>query len=125
MCQLEPWLPLYKVWGLGSLQRGGSPDQRVESLREVLANLAYKLRRLLMLARVWLSSWSCGHVAAGSDVVLLCWPWQHYSTVMIRQLSYTTRHPSWSSPLYLGFPGRCTHSKRLPWVIVHLVAWCG
>ena len=62
----EPWLPL---------QRGGSPDRRVESLREVLANLACKLRRLVMLARAWLSSWSCGHVTAGSDVVLLCWPW--------------------------------------------------
>ena len=69
----EPWLPLYRVRGQGSLQRGGSPDRRVESLKEVIANLACKLRRLLMLALAWLSSWSCGHVAAGSDVVLLCW----------------------------------------------------
>jgi hypothetical protein len=55
------------------------PDRRVESLREVLANLACKLQRLLMLAGACLPSRSCGHVAAGSNAVLLCWPWQHYS----------------------------------------------
>ena len=43
-----PWPPLYRVRGQGSLQRGGFPDQRVESLREVLASLAYKLRHLLV-----------------------------------------------------------------------------
>ena len=75
----EPWLPLYRVWGQGLIQRGCSPDRRVVSLREVLADLACKLRRLLMLVRMWLSSWSCGHVVAGSDMVLLCWPWLHYS----------------------------------------------
>ena len=32
-----------------------------------------------MLAQAWLSSWSCDHVMAGSDVVLLCWSWQHCS----------------------------------------------
>ena len=58
--------------GLGLVQRGGSPDQRVESLREVLANLACKLRRLLVLVRSWLSSWSSGHITAGCDVMLLC-----------------------------------------------------
>ena len=65
--------------GPGLVTKRRFPHRRVESLREVLANLAYKLRRLLMLARAWLSSWSYGHVVAGSDVVLLCWSWQHYS----------------------------------------------
>ena len=74
-----PWLPLYRVWGQGAYKVGGSPDRRVKSLREVLANLAYKLQRLLMLAQAWLSSWSCGHVTVGFDVVPLCWTWQHYS----------------------------------------------
>ena len=67
-----PWLPLYRVWGQGLIQRGGSPDQRVVSLREVLTNLACKLRRLLVSVRAWSSSWSCGHVAAERDEVLLC-----------------------------------------------------
>jgi hypothetical protein len=71
----EPWPPLYRVWVQGSLQREGSLDRRVESLREVLANLACKLRRVLMLARVWLSSWSCGYIMVGSDMVLLCRSW--------------------------------------------------
>jgi hypothetical protein len=61
------------------LQRGGSPDRRVKSLREVLTNLACKLHRLLVFVEAWLSSWSCGHVTAGADVMLLCWPWQHCS----------------------------------------------
>ena len=34
--------------GPGLIQRGGSPDRRVESLREVLANLACKLHYLLV-----------------------------------------------------------------------------
>ena len=51
-----PWPPLYRVRGQGSLQREGSPDRRVERLKEVLANLACKLRHLLMLAMAWLSS---------------------------------------------------------------------
>ena len=67
-----PWLPLYRVWGQGLIQRGGSLDRRVVSLREVLANLAGKLCHLLMLVVAWLLSWSCGHVVAGSDMVLLC-----------------------------------------------------
>jgi hypothetical protein len=75
----EPWLPLYRVWGQGLLQREGSLDREVESPREVLANLACKLRLLLVFAKAWLSSWSCGHVAPGADMVLLCWPWQHCS----------------------------------------------
>ena len=44
----EPWLPLYRVRGQGLLQRGGSLDRGVESLREVLTNLACKLRHLLV-----------------------------------------------------------------------------
>jgi len=68
----EPWPPLYRVWGQGSLQRESSPDRRIESLREVLANLDCKLRRLLVSVRAWPSSWSCVHVAAERDVVLLC-----------------------------------------------------
>ena len=68
----EPWPPLYRVRGQSLLQREGSPDRRAESLREVLANLACKLRHLLTLARARMSSWSCSHVATGSDVVLLC-----------------------------------------------------
>jgi hypothetical protein len=70
-----PWPPLYRVRGQGLIQRGGFSDRRVVSLREVLANLACKLRRLLVFVQAWLSSWSCGHVVAGSDVVLLCWTW--------------------------------------------------
>ena len=58
---------------------GGSPDQRVESLREGLANLACKLRRLPVHVRSWLSSWSSSHVAVGCDVVLLCRLWRHCS----------------------------------------------
>jgi hypothetical protein len=77
--EMMPWIPLYRIRGQDSLQRGGSSDRRVKSLREVLANLACKLCRLLMLALAWLSSWSCGHVTVGSDVVLLCWPWRHCS----------------------------------------------
>jgi hypothetical protein len=65
---------LYRVWGQSLIQRGGSPDRRVKSLREVLANLACKIRRLLMLAQAWLSSWSCGYIVVGFDVVLLCYP---------------------------------------------------
>jgi len=56
----------------------GSPDQRVMSLRESLANLACKLRYLVVHVWAWLSSWSCGHVAAWCDMVLLCRSWQHY-----------------------------------------------
>jgi hypothetical protein len=61
------------------LQRGGSPDRGVESPRKVLANLACKLRRLLVFIRAWLSLWSCGHIVAGANVVQLCYPWQHCS----------------------------------------------
>ena len=42
-----PWLPLYRAWGQGVYKEEGSPDRRVVSLREVLANLACKLRRLV------------------------------------------------------------------------------
>ena len=36
-----PWLDLYRVQGQG-VYKGGSPDRRVVSLREGLANLACK-----------------------------------------------------------------------------------
>ena len=62
------------IWSLrlGLIQRGGSSDRRVESLREGLANLGCKLRHLLVHVRSWLSSWSSSHVAVGFDVVVLC-----------------------------------------------------
>jgi hypothetical protein len=72
-----PWMPLYRVRGQGTY-KGGSPDRRVVCLREVLANLACRLCRLVEHIWVWLSSWSCGHVAAWCDMVLLCHPWWHY-----------------------------------------------
>ena len=59
-----PRLPLYRVQGQSLIQRGGSPDRRVMSLREVLTNLACKLRHLLVFVQAWPSSWSCGHVVA-------------------------------------------------------------
>jgi hypothetical protein len=68
----EPWLPLYRVRGQGLLQREGSPDRGVESPREVLTNLDYKLHHLLVFVRVWLSSWSYGHITIGANMVLLC-----------------------------------------------------
>ena len=74
-----PWLSLYRVRGQGAYKAGGSPNRRVESLREVLANLACKLRRLLVHVRSWLSSWSSGHIATGCGVVLPYQPWRHYS----------------------------------------------
>ena len=49
-----PWLPLYIVQGQSAYKAGGSPDRRVESLREVLVNLACKIRRLLVLVWAWL-----------------------------------------------------------------------
>ena len=52
----EPWPTLYRVWGQGSLQREGSTDRRVESLREVIANLACKLLHLLVSIQLWPSS---------------------------------------------------------------------
>ena len=58
-------------------REGGSPNQRVMSLREVLANLASKLRHLVEHVWVWLSSWSCGHIVAWCYMVPLCRPWQH------------------------------------------------
>jgi hypothetical protein len=72
----EPWMPLYRVRGQGLLQRGGSPDRRVMCLREVLTNLAYKLRRLLVFVWAWPSSWSYGHIATERDMVSLCRSWQ-------------------------------------------------
>ena len=62
---MVPWLPLYRVWGQGLYKAVGSLDQRVMSLREGLANLACKLRCLVEHIQVWLSSWSCGHIAHG------------------------------------------------------------
>jgi hypothetical protein len=73
-----PLLPLYRVWGQGTYKGGGSPDQRVVSLREVLANLACKLHHLVVHVRAWLLSRSYGHVVAWCGVVLLCQPWRHY-----------------------------------------------
>ena len=70
--RLVPWLPLYRVQGQGLIQRGGFPDRRVVSLRGVLTNLACKLHHLLVSVRAWQLSWSCGHVAAERDMVLLC-----------------------------------------------------
>ena len=49
-----PWLPLYRVWGQSIYKEEGSPYRRVVSLREVLVNLACKLRRLLVLVWAWL-----------------------------------------------------------------------
>jgi hypothetical protein len=43
-----PWLPLYRVRGQGLIQRIGSPDRRVERLREVQPKLAYKIHHLLV-----------------------------------------------------------------------------
>ena len=71
MSSWVPWLPLYRVRGQGSYKAVDSPDRRVVSLREGLANLACKLCRLVEYARTWLSSLSCGHVAAWSGAVLL------------------------------------------------------
>ena len=70
-----PWLPLYRVWGQGMYKEEGSPDQGVMTLREGLANIACKLRRLVVHIWAWLSSWYCGHVVTWCDVVLLCRPW--------------------------------------------------
>jgi len=55
----------------------GSPNRRIVSLRESLANLACKLRHLAVPVWAWLSSWSCGHIVAWCDMVLLYWAWQH------------------------------------------------
>jgi hypothetical protein len=72
------WLPLYRVRGQGVYKEEDYLDRRVVSLREVLANLACKLHRLVEHVRAWLSSWSCGHIAAWCDMVLLCPPWWYY-----------------------------------------------
>ena len=70
-----PWLPLYRVQGQGMYKEEGSPNQGVVSLREGLANLTCKLRRLVEHVWTWLSSWSCSHIVVLCDVVLLCRPW--------------------------------------------------
>ena len=46
-----PWLPLYRVQGQDAYKVIGFPDRGVMCLREGLANLACKLRHLLV--RVW------------------------------------------------------------------------
>ena len=74
---MVPWLPLYTAQDQGLYKAVGSPDRRVVSLREVLANLACKLRRLVVHVRAWLSSRSCGHIVAWCYMVPLCRPWQH------------------------------------------------
>jgi hypothetical protein len=61
----------------GVYKEEGSPDQRVMSLREFLANLACKLCHFVEHIWAWLLSGSYGFVAAWCDVVLLCWPWRH------------------------------------------------
>jgi hypothetical protein len=71
-----PWLPLYRVWGQGIFKAEGFSDRKVVSLREDLANLSCKLHRLVVHVWAWLSSWSCGHVAAWCDVVLLRQTWR-------------------------------------------------
>jgi hypothetical protein len=72
-----PWLHLYRVRGQGIYKDEGSPDRRVMSLREVVANLACKLRRLVVHVWAWLSSRSYDHVVAWCDMVLLCRSWWH------------------------------------------------
>jgi hypothetical protein len=72
-----PLLPLYRVQGQDAYKAIGSPDRGITSLREGLANLACKLRRLVELVRAWLSSWSCSHVEVWCGVVLQCWSWRH------------------------------------------------
>jgi hypothetical protein len=54
-------------------REGGSPDRRAMILREVLANLACKLHRLVVHNWAWLSSCSCGH---GSTIgtMVVCQP---------------------------------------------------
>ena len=66
---MVPWLPLYRVQGQGLYKAVGSSDRRVMSLREVLANLACKLRHLVEHLWAWLSSWPYVHVIAGCDMV--------------------------------------------------------
>jgi hypothetical protein len=67
---------LYRVRGQGLYREEVLLTDK--SLRKGLTNFACKLRHLLVHVRTWLLSWSCGHVATGCDVVLLCRPWWHY-----------------------------------------------
>jgi hypothetical protein len=70
MLRWVPWLPLYRVRGQDTYKAIGSPDRRFISLREGLTNLACKLRHIVEYVRAWLSSRSCGHIAAWCGVVL-------------------------------------------------------
>jgi hypothetical protein len=77
------------IWspGLELVIKWRFPDRRVEILREVLTNLACKLRRLLMLTRAWLLSWSCGHVVAERDNILIrLLPSRPFTSKLIRLL---------------------------------------
>jgi hypothetical protein len=119
-----PWLPLYRVWGQVLIQRGGSPDRRVVSLREVLANLACKLRRLLVLVWAWLSSRSCGHIMTRCDKALLCRPWRHCrhgggSLVVVCNAASVMALVAIS-----WFPGASHGSWWPPWVVDLLIASC-
>jgi hypothetical protein len=50
---MVPWLPLYRIRGQGIYKAVGSPDRRIMSLREGLANLACKLCCLEVHVRAW------------------------------------------------------------------------
>jgi hypothetical protein len=113
-----PWLSLYRVWGQGAYIGGDSLDRRVVSQRDVLTNLAYKLRRLEVHVRTWLSSWSCGHVAAWC---LLCWSWWHCRHGDDAPTSYATWSPLWSSSSSPSFLGRRTGVSGHPQVDYRLV----
>jgi hypothetical protein len=68
---------LYIEFGVRLQGRRFSRSRGREPEGGVLANLACKLRRLVMNAWPWLPSWSCAHVAAWCGVVLLYRPWWH------------------------------------------------
>jgi hypothetical protein len=118
-----PWLPLYRVRGQGAYKDKGSPDRRVVSLREVLANLSCKLRCLVEHVWAWFSSWSCGHVKAWCGMVLLCWLWNTIGTLVVRQPSYVTWFSLWSSSSSPGFLGRRMEVGSCPQVVGCLVGW--
>jgi hypothetical protein len=105
------WLPLYRVWGQGVYKEEGSPDRRVMSLREVLANLACKLRCPMEHVWAWLSSLSCGHVmawcycAGRGDTV---------GTAVVHQSSCAMWSPLWSLSSSSDFLGHHTRVGSRP-----------
>jgi hypothetical protein len=62
MSRWVPWLPLYRVRGQGLYREEGSPNRRVVSLREVLANFGLQAMP------------SCG---ARPGVVVIMVLWRH------------------------------------------------